>query len=178
MKKISILLILSMIVSLSLTSCETTTTNQHNNSNYLYALNEEAQIIDKDSGDELGRLKFTGYHVLKDTPFTIRESDGEDEDGNTKYKDVQYEQLLQLNFVYHVSDSTKKPNSSHFGCWDSFKKYCAMNPSDVEYTPVSVDDEHFFVIAVPTKSDYIEIGYRYAFWQATGFTAKFKIELG
>ena len=177
MKKNAILLILSMIISLSLTSCETTTTNQHNNSNYFYELNEEAQITDKDSNDKLGTLKFTRYHILKDTPFTVHELNGEDENGNPRYKDVQYEQLIQLNYVYHVSDSTKKPDSSHFGCWDSLEKYCTMNPSDIKYTPASADGEHSFVIAVPTKSNYIKIGYRYAFWQVTGFTAQFKIEI-
>ena len=154
-------------------SCKATTATDKP-SDYVYGINEEIRIIDIDSKGELGTVKITGVVILKNEPFETNEKKGNDENGNPVYEKIQYEQLIQVNYISSVTDSTKSISKANFTISDSKKATAAVDP-EVEYKSIETSDK-FLVAALKNKSDFVNINFKFYYWQS-GVTARIKADL-
>ena len=98
MKKHSAIFIMAAVL-LFLSGCSATTITEHEG-NYLYGAGESINVIDIDTREHIGTLKVTEAVLLSDTPFTVTEKSGTDENGNDIYETVTYAQLVQVFYQY------------------------------------------------------------------------------
>ena len=146
--------------------------------NYIYGLNEPIHVIDIDTRDELGTLTITGVEVLKDEKFTAKERDGYDANSQPKYKDVTYEQIVQVFYDYDFKRS-KAVTDYNFGVLDA-SGIVAVKADQIDplsdYTEKTKKGSLSFVVALKNRSDSIQIQFRYNSMQVKP-TAKIKIDL-
>jgi len=154
--------------------CSTTTITEHEG-NYIYVQNEDINILDIDTRNNIGTLKMTGTEVLKNNPFTIKEKSGTDESGNDIYEDVTYERLVQVSYHYDSKGNSKNISSSNFYVFDKTGTSCTINP-DIEYSAVKRNGEEYFVIALKNKNDTIGLNFKYNILQTTN-TAKIELNI-
>lgn len=173
MKKLTLILTIATIL-LSTCGCSATTITEHEG-NYIYTQNEDINILDIDTRNNIGTLKMTGTEVLKNHSFTIKEKSGTDESENDIYEDVTYEQLVQVFYLYDSKGSNKSISSSNFYVYDSTGTSCKSNP-DIEYSAVKRSGEEYFVVALKNKSDFINLDFKYKLMQTTN-TAKIKLNI-
>jgi hypothetical protein len=178
LKKILLASLLFILIATSLSACSTTTITDKPG-NYLYGLNEEIKIVDIDTRETLGTVKITGVEILRNEPFDVRETDGTDESGNTKYKDVTYQQVIQVFYTYNMIDSSKSISSKNFYAHDSTNKYAnfigSLEPKP-EYTEIQKEGHHSFIIATKNKGNHLNISFDYTPLQ-TKATAKIRVDL-
>jgi len=172
MKKVSIILITAIL--LLLPACSATTITEHEG-NYIYSKNEDINILDIDTRDNIATLKMTGIEVLKDSSFTIKEKSGSDESGNDIYEDVAYQQLIQIFYYFDSKGNNKNISSANFNVYDQTGTSGNINP-DIEYNANKKNGEEYFVVALETKSDSINTNFKYNFLQTTN-TAKVKLNI-
>lgn len=172
MKKISVILVIALL--LILPSCSATAITEHEG-NYVYSKNEDINIIDIDTRDNIGTLKMTGIEVLKNKSFTIKEKNGSDESGNDIYEDVTYEQLMQIYYRYDNKGSKKTISSANFNVYDQTRTSCKIDP-DIEYDAIKRSGEEYFVVALKNKGEFIDMNFKYNITQTTN-TAKIKLKI-
>jgi hypothetical protein len=172
MKKISVILVIALL--LILPSCSATTITEHEG-NYVYSKNEDINIIDIDTRDNIGTLKMNGIEVLKNKSFTIKEKNGSDESGNDIYEDVTYEQLMQIYYRYDNKGSKKTISSANFNVYDQTRTSCKIDP-DIEYDAIKRSGEEYFVVALKNKGEFIDMNFKYNITQTTN-TAKIKLKI-
>lgn len=170
--------ILLAISILFISACSTTTITDKPG-NYKYKENETINIIDIDSRETIGTIVITGAEILKNEPFTVQESDGADENGNTQYKDVTYNQIVQIYYKYTVVDSSKKIRGSNFDVYDSKNErgaYPNLLKPEPKFNEKAKKGNLSFTIALENAGDYIDIDFNYNMTQ-TKSTAKIRIDL-
>ena len=177
MKKAFVFLLAIVLMAIS-TACSTTTITDKPG-NYLYEVNEEISIIDIDSREKLGTVKITGIEILRDSPFEIHGADGTDENGDTKYKNVTYQQIIQIYYSYSMIDSSKSISSGNFITFDStntYANYIDSLESRPDYKEKPKEGSQSHVVAVKNKGNYIDIEFKYRLAQ-TKPTAKIRVNL-
>jgi hypothetical protein len=172
LKKI-LLFLFCCVILIIVTACSTTTITDKPG-DHKYGLNEKISVIDIDTRKELATVKFTGYSIIRNTPFELTEADGTDESGKAVYKKVKYSQLVQIYYVYSVTDSSKKISSANFYVQDSFGESGNMDPK-LEYDEKQKEDQESFVVALKGKGSYIDIDFNYNLLQTTP-TARIRIK--
>jgi len=166
---------LMFISILILTSCSSHTITD-NPENYIYKLNDSINIYDNsDTRDLFGVLKITSVNVLSETPFVLKEADGYDANSKPVYKDVTYNQIVQVNYTYEIKNSGKTISADNFYVTDSNSKVGLKNPN-TEFNPIKTENTTYFVIALQTKSSSINIGFNYGVLQLTT-TAKIQADI-
>jgi hypothetical protein len=176
--KTKLALILCLLSCFALSACSTTTITDKPG-NYQYKVNETVNIVDIDSRESLGTVTVTGAAVLKDEPFEVLESDGTHENGETKYKTVVYNQIVQIFYTYTAIDSSKTISGANFDVRDSGRSLgvsAGSLTSQPDYSLQSRDGSSSFVVALKNKGDYLEIAFKYKVLQMKA-TALIRVEL-
>ena len=164
-KKIScfLLLLLVLIVIMSFSACSAPTCHTDKDENYIYSLGEEIRLYDNESNSYLGSIAVIDAIVIRDGGFSIEEFDGYDEDDNPVYKDVEYEAVVQINYISSFIDSNDADERINFTLRDTSGNAGKKSP-EVSYvtepTPYSS-----MVFAVKEKDEYITIRYAYDTFQ-------------
>lgn len=128
---------------------------------YVYQAKEEIKFYDNvTTGDLLASFTCVSMIPLSDETFTIQEEAGEDENGDTVYKEVKYEQLIQINYVF-TPYSDLKDIAKELRIIDENGESGIKNPP-VEYTEVPVTGMDSLVVALKNKSDTIKIQVYYS----------------
>ena len=129
--------------------------------NYQYQLDEAIDVIDIDTRDALGTLVVTGVEILKEEPFEVQESDGEDEDGETIYTTVTYNQIVQ---IFYTWSGSKALSNSNFSVWDSAdaigRRPEGLDPAP-DYEALAKRDQSSFVVALKNPGSYLDIRFTY-----------------
>ena len=99
--------------------------------------------------------------TLSNDTFTIKEESGKDENGDIIYKDVVYEQLIQINYYFKTYNDSINDISQKFRIVDSSGGFGTNNPS-VKYSEIPVDGMESLVVALKNKSDKISIQIYYS----------------
>lgn len=173
MRKILASLLLISLLILSGCSSHTITDKPEN---YLYKPNDVIHIYDNsDTRDLLGILKITSVNILSEKPFVHKEENGYDANSKPVYKDVTYNQIIQVNYTYTVKNGGNPISADNFYVTDSRSTLGLKNP-DTEYHTMDVKNTKHFVAAMQTKSDVINICFNYSIFQLTP-TAKIQAEI-
>lgn len=128
---------------------------------YIYKANEEILFYDNiKTGDLLSSLTFVSMFTLSEDPFTIQET-VRDENGDIVYKDVVYEQLIQINYRFISNDNYSDNIVQLFRIIDAGGESGKNDPS-IEYSEIPVSGMDSFVVALENKSDKIKIQVYYS----------------
>ena len=174
-KKICIIcLMLSMIIC-TVTACvpsvETITKQP---GNYLYSKNEKIEIVDIESNQVIATLKIKDCCVLKNSTFKISEYKNTDSNGSAIYEDVNYEQLIQVDYDFENQPGYSKKISAHnFSVKSRNGSQIKINP---EIKDLSFDEANSFLVALKEKSDRLEISFTYDIYQRRD-TAKISLNV-
>jgi len=143
--------------------------------NYLYQLDEPIEVIDIETGETLGILVVTGLEILREEPFEALEEDGEDEEGETIYIAVTYNQIVQ---IFYTWSGPKAVSGSNFSVWDSTgalgRRPEGLEPAP-EYEPVAKRDQHSFAAALKNPGSTLDIHFNYNVLQFRP-TARIRLE--
>jgi hypothetical protein len=166
---------LAVLLSLAaLKSCGATTITEQPGA-YRYGAGEPIEVIDIETREALGTLTVTGAEILVDKPFETRRSAGTDEDGDTIYETVTYEQIVQ---VFYTFTGSRRLSESNFTLRDSFGEL-TTRPSALEprpaYTPITKRGQSSFVVALQKQSGYLDINFTYNVLQIRP-TARIRLE--
>lgn len=136
MKKPTCLCAAILVLLLLLSSCFAGDTITDYARNHVYQQGDVIRFYDeKNDRKPLGVLTFAAVHVLSDEPFTVKEQDGKDEQGNPVYKDVAYSQLVQIDYTY---EAFTKKRINRFAVYDSAGGKGSLAP-DTPYSAVPVE---------------------------------------
>lgn len=153
--------------------CSATTITEREG-NYLYGVGEDIHVIDIDTREHIGTLKVTEVVLLSDTPFTVTERTGTDENGSDIYETVTYAQLVQIFYQYDDRGNGKDISAANFTAYDAAGKRGEIDPAG--YTGESREDSDFFLVALENKSAAIRLDFQYNVLQTTA-TAKIQLPL-
>ena len=174
-KRISILLIL-MVVLLFTSGCGCgVTTITEEKGDHIYSKNDDIQIIDIDTRDNVGTLTLTGVKVLKNKPFTIKEEKTTDENDEPVYVDVKYSQLIQVFYKYNPKKGSKNISHLNFHVYDSEYNLSWTDP-DIDYDAEEREGQSYFVAPLKAKSDSVLVHFYYNVLQLNE-TAKIKMKV-
>lgn len=172
MKKHSAIFIMAAVL-LFLSGCSATTITEHEG-NYLYGAGESINVIDIDTREHIGTLKVTEAVLLSDTPFTVTEKSGTDENGNDIYETVTYAQLVQVFYQYDDRGSGKDISAANFTAYDAAGKMGEIDPAG--YTGENRNGSDSFLVALENKSGTIRLDFQYNVLQTTA-TARIQLSL-
>lgn len=153
--------------------CSATTITEREG-NYLYGVGEDIHVIDIDTREHIGTLKVTEVVLLSDTPFTVTERTGTDENGNDIYETVTYAQLVQVFYQYDDRGSGKDISAANFTAYDAAGKMGEIDPAG--YTGENRTGSDSFLVALENKSGTIRLDFQYNILQTTA-TAKIQLSL-
>ena len=172
MKKHSTIFTIAAML-LFLSGCSATTITEHEG-NYLYGAGESINVIDIDTREHIGTLKVTEAVLLSDTPFTVTEKSGTDENGNDIYETVTYAQLVQIFYQYDDKENGKDISAANFTAYDAYGQRGEINPAG--YTGENRNGSDSFLVALENKSGTIRLDFQYNVLQTTA-TAKIQLSL-
>ena len=172
MKKFAVVLAAASLMVLS--SCSATTITEQAG-NYVYSQNEDINILDIDTRNNVGTLKITGTEILKNDSFTVKEKRGTDESGNDIYQDVTYEQLIQIFYSYDNKGRVKSLSSSNFSVSDK-AGYAGEFSPNIEYSAIKRNGEDYFVAALKNRGDFVNLTFKYNSLQIAD-TAKIRLDI-
>jgi hypothetical protein len=165
--KRTIVSILAAVAVLTLTACVSVagnvTTEQPRN--HVYGAGEPIRFLNENNDRLLlGTLTFVSVYVLSDEPFTRREFDRVGENGKRLYKDVTYEQIIQINYTYAREDG-RELSEHDFIVYDSGRHFAANDilsdygNADFEVIPT---DMYSIIVALPHRSREVRVEVRYS----------------
>lgn len=172
--KIGIFLMLSVII-LAVTACvPSVETITRQPGNYLYSKNEKIEIVDIETDKVIAILKISDCRVLKNSTFKISEYKNTDSNGSDIYEDVNYEQLIQVNYDFENKPGYHEKISAHnFSVRSDSGEYATINPDIPE---ISFDENNSFLVALQERSDRLEISFTYDIYQFRD-TAKISLNI-
>jgi len=155
MKKITCLCAAALVLLLLLSSCFAGDTITDNARNHVYQMGDVIHFYDeRNDRKPLGALTFVSVHVLSDDPFTLKEQDGKDSQGEPIYKDVTYNQLVQIDYTY---EAFAKKRINRFGVSDSAGGRGSLNP-DTPYSAVPTETGMSSLIAaLPAAGNAVRV---------------------
>jgi len=173
MKKIICLCAATLVCLPLLSSCFAGNTTTDYARNHVYGLGEAIHFYDeRNDRDPLGTLTFVSVYVLSNDMFTLKERDGT-KDGKPAYKEVTYNQLVQINYTYQ-SDAGKSPRS--FAVYDSAGSRGELNPG-TPYDKIPVDEGvGCLIAALPAHGDSVRVDVLYSGVFAPNAVANLSIE--
>ena len=138
-------------------------------------MDEPIEVVDIETGENLGTLVVTGVEILREEPFEAREEDGEDEDGEAIYITVTYNQIVQ---VFYTWSGSKSISGSNFSAWDSTgelgRRPEGLEPAP-EYEPMAKRDQHGFAVALKNPGSTLDVHFNYNVLQFRP-TARIRLE--
>lgn len=166
MKRIglSVLMLAAFLGSLlALSGCSSSVYTTYNRG-HVYAQGETVELFTAEGDEKLGSFVIQEVYILRDTPFTLREFDDYDEDGDAIYKDVRYEAVVQVNYTWQREPGANLSiDNSNFAVYDAEGNLGQRSP-DIAYSKMPADD-HCFVAAIEELGDYVEIRYIHGAFQ-------------
>ena len=150
-------IIFAVSIALCFVSCSTTTITDKPGS-YAYGLNEEINIIDIDSRASLGTVKVTGFEIIADEPFVIKEYQETTSDGERIYKDVTYSRMVQVYYVYNCIDSSHSVSGANF---TSLGDTVKASESNFTGKPKPREGQHSFLVALKNSDNSLGLNFNY-----------------
>jgi len=155
MKKSTCLCGAALVLLLLLSSCFAGNTITDYARNHVYQLGDVIRFYDeRNDRKPLGVLTFAAVHVLSDEAFTVREQDGKDDQGKPVYKDVTYNQLVQIDYTY---EAFTKKKINRFAVYDSAGGKGALAP-DTPHSAIPVETGvSSLIAALPAAGNTVRV---------------------
>lgn len=156
----------AMLILILLTSCteqyqpviETITQEA---GNHIYHKGDNIEIIDIATNECIATLCINDYKLLIDSPFSVREYAGKDENGRNLYNYYEYNQLLQISFTFkNTQGYSKTISADNFDVRDKNGSYLDINPQlkDIE---LDIDYSSSITVATLTTDGYLRLEFTY-----------------
>ena len=164
MKRIAPFLLALMLLFISASCAPSVPTKTDKSKNFRYKENESISIIETKSKKTIGTIMITGVEILKDEPFNIERPD-KNVNGEITYKNIEYNQIVQIFYTYTIDDLRWEIGSRNFQIWDSNSNF--TDPSmtslldEIEYQEIQKEGSLSFVFPLKDKSDYIDVVFYY-----------------
>lgn len=165
MKK-NMFIVLGILFVFALTGCGTGDTITDNPRNHVYGPNDVINIYDNvDTGELIGTLRVPSINVLSEGPIYISEVTSYDEDQNPVYSEVEYAQLIQVNYIYESTGvKARTIDSSNFTVRDNNDRMATNDPG-IGYTMIPIEGVNSFVVATKNWTDGLNIEFKYKILQ-------------
>lgn len=122
-----------------------------------YEVGEKIEFCDIESDALLGEITVEEVYMVLEKNFREGEEFvGYDDDGESKYKSVRYEAIVQVCYSHSSNDSSKKVDQYSFSVKDGEGNGALFNPEE-DYLPAETEYD-YFVVAIQEKSEGIVIG--------------------
>ena len=130
--------------------------------NYVYSAGETIRFFDeKHDRDFLGELTFMSMRVLSEERFTQKERKSSADSGSSEYEDVEYNQIVQINYTYQKADG-KTLGEKDFLVYDSASNKGLLNPTDAEFNQFPAENMRSMIVALKKPGDTIETRVMYS----------------
>lgn len=161
--KICISLMLSVMIWMVTACVPSVETITKQPGNYLYGKNEKIEIVDIENNQVIAILTINDCRILKNSAFKISEYKNTDSNGSVIYEDVNYGQLIQVDYDFQNQPGYSKEISAHnFSVKSSSGEHAKINP---EIKNISFDEANSFLVALKERSDRLEISFTYDIYQ-------------